>query len=82
MKIEDLYSSGKDKKKNYNLKKDRNEDTNLYIVIYLLKQEHSYYQKIINSIYKMDNIKKMPIFMIFKYFLFFEFFLGKKYQLK
>ena len=78
MKIEDLYSFGKDKKKNYNLKKDRNEDTNLYIVIYLLKQEHSYYQKIINSIYKMDNIKKMPIFMIFKYFLFFEFFFGEK----
>ena len=48
---------------------------NLYKIIYLLSKELIYYNKIIKSINLFQN-KNIPIFMIFKYFLFFDFFQG------
>ena len=82
IKIDDLYSNDKGKKKKNNSIKSKNEDKNLYIVIDLLNQENSYYHQIINSINEIDNIKNIPIFMIFKYFLFLDFFFGEKIPTK
>ena len=66
------------RRKNQNLKNYKN---NLYIIIYLLKEEKIFYQKIINSLNQLNYIKNLPIFMIFKYFLFFDFFEGGKIPL-
>ena len=48
---------------------------NLYNIIYLLSKELIYYNKIIKSINLLEN-KSIPIFHLFKYFLFFDFFQG------
>ena len=48
---------------------------NLYNIIYLLSKELIYYTKIINSINLLEN-KIIPIFHLFKYFMFFDFFQG------
>ena len=56
------------------------DETNLYKVIYLLKNEQIYYLKLINSIKEMEIIKGIPVFMIFKYFLFFDIFDGGKIE--
>ena len=74
--IKEFYSNN-DIKKIKNLENPKIKD-NLYIIIYLLKQEFLYFQKIKDSISKMDIIKYIPIFMVFKYYLFFDFFLGGK----
>ena len=62
----------------YNKKHNRKNEEIIYDVIYLIKNEELYYQKIINSINKIKTKKNIPIFIIFKYFLFFDFFLGYK----
>ena len=71
-KIDNLYSNDKNKIKS------KNDKTNLYNVIYLLKKEQLFYYQIINSINEIDKMKGIPIFMIFKYFLFFDLFEGGK----
>ena len=77
--IDNLYSKNNQiKKKNVNNKIN----SNLYIIIYLLKKEQFFYQKLINSIIQIDIIKEIPIFLIFKYFLFFDFFEGGKIPTK
>ena len=48
---------------------------NLYNIIFLLSKELIYYNKIIKSINLLNN-KSIPIFHLFKYFLFFDFFQG------
>ena len=70
------------KKDNKRMKKKRinlcGDSSNLYNVIDLLKKEQFYYKNIINSINKIDLIKEIPIFMVYKYYLFFDIFEGGK----
>jgi hypothetical protein len=73
--IDNLYSNYDGNKENINIKRRRN---NLYIIIYLLRKENYYYQKILKSINKIDTNKQLPIYLIFKYFLLFDFILGEK----
>ena len=83
-KVEDEYENSNDinssKKKNffrndiYNSEKNKN---NLYSVLDLLKKEKDIYHKIIESIKNIDFLN-MPICLIFKYFLFFDIFEGRK----
>ena len=52
--------------------------SNLYKIIYLLKMAQLYYINIIKSIINMDIFKDIPIYIIFKYYLFFDIFEGGK----
>ena len=62
-----------------NLKKNiNNNKSNLYNIIYLLRNDHLFYQEIINTIIYLNNMNAIPISMIFKYFLFFDIFEGGK----
>ena len=65
--------NNKKRKKRINLCGD---SSNLYNVIDLLKKEQFYYKSIINSINQIDIIKELPIFMVYKYYLFFDIFEG------
>ena len=60
--------------KNNTLNKIKENSTNLYIIIYLLKMEQFYFSQLIKSINKIKISKNLPIFIIFKYFIFFDFF--------
>ena len=62
-----------DKKKAKNNKKPSKKN-NLYIVINLIKKERRYYNNILICLDKMKDIKNIPIIIIFKYCLFFDFF--------
>ena len=77
-RIDNFYNDSyyKNKKKKRNKKYGKN--TNIYIIIDLLKRTQSSYIKIINSINQIEVMKGIPIFMIFKYILFFDFFEGEK----
>jgi hypothetical protein len=70
------YDNKKDKKSK--MEKENKNSSNLYNIIYLLNLEYKYYRKIIYSISRMQINKDIPIFMIFKYILFFDIFLGGK----
>ena len=70
-----FIESNKKNKKRINLCGD---SSNLYNVIDLLKKEQLFYKNIINSINKIDIIKEIPIFMVYKYYLFFDIFEGGK----
>ena len=61
------------KKKRINLCGD---SSNLYNVIDLLKKEQFYHKNIVNSINKIDISKEIPVFMVYKYYLFFDIFEG------
>ena len=76
--IDNLYANPNDNKENINIKRRRENDTNLYIIIYLLRKENYYYQKIMKLINNIDTSKQLPIYLIFKYFLLFDFFSGQK----
>ena len=79
-KIDNIYNSSNNRKfiKNKNLiKRKINNESNIYNITYLLKQEQLYFKEIINSINKIQASKDIPIFIIFKYFLFFDIFRGK-----
>ena len=52
--------------------------SNLYKIIYLLKMNQLYYINFAKSIANMDIFKDIPIFIIFKYYLFFDIFEGGK----
>jgi len=52
--------------------------SNLYKIIYLLKMAQLYYINIVKSIANFDIFKDIPIFIIFKYYLFFDIFEGGK----
>ena len=73
-KIENESNNKKDKKS----QKLINENTNLYNVIHLLEKEQLYYNQIIKSINDIDNTRVVPIFIIFKLFLFLDLFKGGK----
>ena len=76
IKYNKIYLNNKNKK---NKKENKySKETNLYFIISLLKMEKFFFQKIINSINQIDFEKEIPIFIIFKYFLFFDFFEGGK----
>ena len=64
-------------KKIKGIKKKKN-GSNLYNIIYLLNKENIYYKQIIFSISQIQINKDIPIFMVFKYILFFDMFLGGK----
>ena len=68
------YDSKKSKKRNRNKQKKNN--SNLNNIIYLLRMENKYYKKILYSISQIQINKDVPIFMIFKYILFFDIFMG------
>ena len=78
--IDNLYSdylpSNKGSKRRSS--KENSSSTNLYIIIYLLKKEQFFYRKIIEYIKELDTTKGVPVFMIYKYFLFFDIFEGGK----
>ena len=65
-------------KKNKKKFSSLNKKKNLYKIIYLLKNEILYYNNIINCIDNINSTKNMPIFIIFKYYLFFDIFNGGK----
>ena len=50
--------------------------SNLYYIIYLLKEEIILYNNIINYVNQMNIFKDVPIFIIYKYYLFFDIFGG------
>ena len=52
--------------------------SNLYNVIYLLNKNRLYYNNLIDSIKTINIFKDLPIFMAFKYFLFFDFVEGRE----
>ena len=58
--------------------KENTKSTNLYIIIYLLKKEQYFYRKIIEYIKELDIRKGVPVFILYKYFLFFDVFEGGK----
>ena len=74
--IDDSYSKYNNKKSkkhiiNYN-------KSNLSNIIYLLKNDQLFYQKIINTIHLLDMNRGIPVDMGFKYILFFDIFEGGK----
>ena len=73
-KIDNLYSNSKKKKIQ---KRDEN-TSNLYFIVYLLKEENFFHFQIINAIKKIEINQNIPIFIIFKFFLFFDIFGGGK----
>ena len=77
--IDNLYNEYdiKNVKKNKRNKEKKN-GSNLYNIIYLLNKENIYYKQIIFSISQIQINKDIPIFMVFKYILFFDMFLGGK----
>ena len=77
--IENISSNFNNKFENNKFNKIKiNDQTNLYIIIYLLKKEQLYYSKLINSVERIKISKNLPIFFIFKYFIYFDFFSGGK----
>ncbi len=67
--------SASKRKKNYNDKKsssNNSNSSNLYKIINILKKEQFYNRNIINSIKKIERFKDIPIFIIYKYYLFFD----------
>ena len=73
--FENNFGNKKMVKKRGKMKQNK---TNLYNILYLLKEEYNSYRNIINSINKIDIKREMPIFIIFKYFLFFDLYWGGK----
>ena len=69
-------SKAKKKKSSYGKKrKQKSENTsNIYKVINILKKEQLLNKNIINSIKSIDSFKDIPIFIIYKYYLFFDIF--------
>ena len=69
-------SNTKKKKSSYEKKANQNSEnsSNIYKVINILKKEQMYNKNIINSIKNIDIFKDIPIFIIYKYFLFFDIF--------
>ena len=61
-----------------NTNKNLKSKTNLYKVIYLLKKEQLFYNKIIKCINSLKVFKNIPIYIIFKYYLFFDVLNGGK----
>ena len=78
--IDDLYADSTSDNKRGKIKniKENSNNTNLYIIIYLLKKEQYFYRKIITYIKQLDISKGVLVFMIYKYFLFFDIFEGGK----
>ena len=63
-------SKEKQKQKYYN----SDDTSNIYEVIKILKEEKLCYKKIIHSIKNIDIFRDIPIFIIYKYYLFFDIF--------
>jgi len=77
--IDNLYNEYNMKNNQKNKRnKEKIKNSNLYNIIYLLNMEYKYYRKILYSISHIQINKDVPIFMIFKYILFFDIFLGGK----
>ena len=73
-KIEDC-NSGSDKNDKIHKKKYANFN-NLFFIVNLLNKEHLYYFQILNFIYQIEIKQNIPIFLIFKFILFFDIFEG------
>ena len=74
IKIDNLYVESNKKV----MRHKNSHNNNLYTIIYLLKRDQLYYQKIINTINNLDISKGVPIVMVFKYILFYDIFEGGK----
>ena len=62
-----------------NIENKQNENkTNLYYIINLLQKEKLYYYNLNHSIDEFEIIKDMPIFIIFKFYLFYDIIEGRK----
>ena len=77
-KIDDLFNESINNKIRKIVKKNEDNLTNLNFVTYLLKNEQFYYRQIINYIKHIQINENTPIFIIFKYFIFFDIFEGGK----
>ena len=77
--IDNIYNEYDNKKiKKNNRNKQKKSSSNLNNIIYLIRMEYKYYKKILYSISQIQINKDVPIFMIFKYILFFDIFIGGK----
>ena len=77
--IDNLYNENNNKEIKKNKRnKEKKKNSNIYNIIYLLNMEYQYYRKIIYSVSQIQINRDIPIFMIFKYILFFDIFLGGK----
>ena len=77
--IDNIYNEYDSKKiKKNNRDKPKKNGSNLNNIIYLIRMEYKYYKKILYSISQIQINKDIPIFMIFKYILFFDIFIGGK----
>ena len=63
---------------NINEKNKINKKTNLNNIICLLRKENLYHVNLTNSIGKFELIKDMPLFIIFKYYIFYDILDGGK----
>jgi len=78
IKIDGLFSESINNKIKKIFTKKEDNLTNLHFVVYLLKNEQFYYSQIINYIKHIQTKENTPIFIIFKYFIFFDIFEGGK----
>ena len=78
VKIDGLFNESINNKIRKIFQKNEDNHTNLHFVTYLLKNEQFYYSQIINHIKHIQIKENTPIFIIFKYFIFFDIFEGGK----
>ena len=78
IKIDGLFNESINNKIKKIFTKKEDNLTNLHFVVYLLKNEQFYYSQIINYIKHIQTKENTPIFIIFKYFIFFDIFEGGK----
>ena len=80
--VEGILEKKEDKENNKNIKKINKryeKSSNLYKVINLLKQEKLNHKNLLKSIKIFKEVKNIPYFMVFKFYLFFDIFEGGKF---
>ena len=70
-----LFENKNKERRNKKMKKKKYL-SNLYYIIDVLKYEKLYHDNIINTIKEINIFNELPIFMIYKYYLFFDIFEG------
>ena len=80
--VEGILEKKEEKEINRNMRKRNRryeKSSNLYKVINLLKHEKLNHKNILNSIKIFKEVKNIPFFMVFKFYLFFDIFEGGKF---
>ena len=73
--MKSLFENKNKERRNKKMKKKKYL-SNLYYIIDVLKYEKLYHDNIINTIKEINIFNELPIFMIYKYYLFFDIFEG------